>query len=43
MTAGPRAAGDRRRDQVAPNAGRVLRRLGLGEALAEVAVRLEGG
>jgi salicylate hydroxylase len=29
--------------QVAPNAGRLLRRLGLGEALAEVAVRLEGG
>jgi salicylate hydroxylase len=29
--------------QVAPNAGRLLRRLGLGDALAEVAVRLEGG
>jgi salicylate hydroxylase len=29
--------------QVAPNAVRLLRRLGLGEALADVAVRLEGG
>jgi salicylate hydroxylase len=29
--------------QVAPNAVRLLRRLGLGDALAEIAVRLEGG
>jgi salicylate hydroxylase len=29
--------------QVAPNAVRLLRRLGLGDALAQVAVRLEGG